>query len=298
MKRTILPLLLCAAMLTGCSGTTTSQAELPSLDSMIGEEPTQAVPSFTGQIYYATDHGTPDPALMKRWQADLEAKGHTWQADVLADVPAATDTVLVLNAPAEDITQQDVDALDALFEAGGHMLLVMPANEAPVRYKFLERVLETYCIQMDYDLVTDSAEGHSVADSGAILMNMIGTPEGMPLSAQAAAPPLLMDDVRSFSFFVSDNYGSIHMDAMLETYDTAVGTPCGGTEEDPETFENKTLMTMVYAYDDLRQNSSVVAVGSGDFLLDAGYDEALSAKPRDWVTASITWMIWLNNRSG
>ena len=295
-KRILIPLLLCAALLTGCSGNSQSEAELPPMDSLIQEEQPQAAPSYTGLIYYVTDHGTPDPAQMKRLQADLEAEGHTWQADVLAKVPAASDTILVLNAPAEDITEQDLKALDTFFDAGGHMLLLMPANDTQMRYKYLERALEEYCIRMDYDLVTDAAEGHSIKGTNAVLINSIPAPEGMSPGEAAYTAPLMMNDVRSFSFFYTEGYGSIHMDALLETDVTAVGTPFGGVEEDPETFEGKALMTMLYAYDDKRNNASVVAVGAADFLSDAKYDDTFSEKPRTWVTAAITWMVWLNNR--
>ena len=298
-KKTAFPLLLCMALLTGCSGTTQSDAELPPIDSLIAEEqPSQpeTAPTYTGRIYYASDHGTVAPGSMTRLQAELEAAGNTWQADALAAVPATSDTILLLNAPSEDITQADADALDAFFDAGGHLLLVMPANEAPVRYKYLERVLEEYCIRMDYDLVTDAAEGHSVKDTNAVLMQRIDLPEGMHMAESAYSTPLLMDNVRSFAFFYNEGYGSIKMDALLETDTTAVGTPCGGTEEDPEVFENMPLMTMLYAYDDKRLNSSVVAIGSGDFLTDVKYDEPLSEAPRTLLTSSIEWMIWLNNR--
>ena len=298
MKKTAIPLLLCLAMLTGCSSTP-SEAELPPIDSVISDEQgsqPETVPSYTGLIYYATDHGTPDPAEMTRLQQDLEAEGNTWQAGTLASVPAATDTVLVLNAPDEDITEADLTALDAFFDVGGHMLLLMPANEAPVRYKYLERALEEFCIRMDYDLVTDDAEGHSVSGTNAVLMTCIGTPEGMTVGEAAYTKPLLMDNVRSFAFFYNEGYGSIKMDALLETDTTAVGTPYGGTEEDPEVFENTPLITMLYARDDKRLNATIVAVGSGDFLTDVRYDDPLSETPRTWVTSAVEWMFWTNNR--
>ncbi|MCR4647055.1 MAG: hypothetical protein K5695_16880 [Oscillospiraceae bacterium] len=296
MKKLLIPLLLCAALLTGCSGNTQSEASLPDLDSMISEETQPAQKVYAGLIYYATDHGTVDAAGMTSWKAELETMGNTWKADALASVPAASDTILVLNAPTEDINQNDLNALDALFDAGGHMLLVLPANESEVRYKYLERALEEFCIRMDYDLVTDPAEGHMLEGSNAVLMSRIGTPDGMSLDEKYYSAPLMLDNTRSFSFFYNEGYGSIKMDGFLETDITAVGTPCGGTEDDPETFEGKALKTMLYARDEDRGNASVVALGSGSFLTDAKYSDALSEQPLGWVTATIPWMIWLNNR--
>ena len=296
MKKRLIPLLLCVAALTGCSGNTQSDASLPPLDSMIAEETQPATEkTYAGLIYYVTDHGTVDAAGMTSWKADLETMGNTWKSDVLASVPAASDTILVLNAPTEDITQNDLNALDALFDAGGHMLLVMPANASEVRYKYIERALEEFCIRMDYDLVTDPAEGHT-AENNAVLMTRIGTPDGMSLDEKYYSAPLMLDNARSFSFFYNEGYGSIKMDGFLETDITAIGTPCGGTEDDPETFEGTTLKTMLYARDEQRLNASVVAVGSGSFLTDAKYSDPLSEQPLGWVTATVPWMIWLNNR--
>ena len=72
MKNRLIPLLLCVAALTGCSGNSQSEAELPPMDSLIQEEQPQAAPSYTGLIYYVTDHGTPDPAQRFFFAEDLE----------------------------------------------------------------------------------------------------------------------------------------------------------------------------------------------------------------------------------
>lgn len=299
MKRKLIPLLLFAAILTGCSSEPVqSTVSLPPLETE--SSGSEAAPSseevteparLTGLIYYADDHGTRDPAQLSGFSAAMESTGRTWQTGSIADVPAAPDTLLVLDAPAEDITQSDLAAVDALLDAGGHMLLLLPANEAPVRYKFLERVLEDYSVRIDYDVVTDETPGRSSGGTGNVLMEQVAVPEDMSIPEDIAAKPLFLEDVRSFHFFYIDDYTYIRQDAILEAGSSAVGTPCGGIEDDPETFEGEQLMTMVWSRNQQRGNSSIVAIGADSFLADGSFDAGEPSPAAVYVMAAVNWLM-------
>lgn len=305
MKKKLLPLMLFCAILTGCSSeapqTTVSLPPLEPETEAAAESDAQSADETAAQseteqgglVYYVTDLGTQDPEQFTAFRANMSAH-YMWQNGELADVPAASDTLLVLNAPAEDLTQSDLDALDALFDAGGHMLLLMPASDAPLRYKYLERALEEFSVRMDYDCITDETDGRFSGQSTTVLMDKIGTPEGMYVDEALNAKPLFLSNARSFHFFYTDDYTNIRQDAMLETGAGAVGTPCGGTEEDPETFTGEQLMTMLWSRNNSRGNASIVAVGSNSFLMDGSFDHTEPSVA--WLLASVSWQIWNNNR--
>ncbi len=291
MKKKLISILLLAAMLTGCSSQTTVQTEREpeTLDAALSTEP--APVQISGLVYYITDHGTADPSDVSSFASQLQETGYTWETGSITDIPAAPDTVAVLNTPTEDITQADLDTLDSMLDAGGHILLLLPSSEEPVRFKYLERLLEEYCIQLDYDLVTETDPSRIYNDDDTfVYMEQIGTPDGMSVAQAVFDQPLYLRNARSFHFYYRDNYSAIKQDAMLESGTSAVGTPCGGTEDDPETFEEEQLITMLYSRNDQRLNSSIVTVGSADFLLDTYYHEPTSETIQAWVFAAVQWM--------
>lgn len=293
MKKKLISILLLTAMLTGCSSETTVQPEREpetlSTDAALSTE-TTAMP-ISGLVYYITDHGTAAPSAVSNFAAQLQETGYTWETGTITDIPAAQDTVAVLNTPTEDITQAELDALDSVLDAGGHVLLLLPSSEEPVRFKYMERLLEEYCIQLDYDLVTETDSSRTYNDNESfVFMEQIGTPDGMSIAQAISDQPLYLHNARSFHFYYRDNYSAIKHDAMLESGTSAVGTPCGGTQDDPETFEGEQLITMLYSRNDQRLNSSIVAVGSADFLLDTYYEEPTSEIMQTWIFAAVQWM--------
>lgn len=293
MTRKLIPILLLAVTLTGCSGQTTVQPETEpetlSTDTILSTEPVSA--AVSGLVYYITDHGTTDPTAVSRFAAQIQETGYTWETGTITDIPAAQDTVAVLNTPTEDITQEDLEMLDSVMDAGGHILLLLPSSEEPIRFKYLERLLEEYCIQLDYTRITETDSTRTYEDNEAfVLMEQIGTPDGMSVAAATFEQPLYLRNARSFHFYYRDNYSAIKHDALLESGTSAVGTPYGGVQDDPETFENEQLITMLYSRNDQRLNSSIVAVGSADFLLDTCYDEPTSDIMHTWIFAAVQWM--------
>lgn len=282
MKRRLLGIFACAALLLcGCSQTADeAQTSIPETLPPI-EEP--------ALMYYVTDHGTVDVSAVSQFQSAIEDKGYIFRADALSALSMDADAV-ILNAPREDLTAEEQQQLEAYMHTGGHLLLMMPADESDMRYKYLERFLEHYSIRMDYDRLAETDKSMMLdGDPQCMQIRQVHAPSGMTIEPATAEQPLYMQNVRSFHFVVQDNYSNLRMDAMLESSQTVIGEPCGGGFDDPERFENAALMTMLYSRDTQQNNAFVVCVGASDFLLDENYDAQTSQSAQDYVYAALDW---------
>lgn len=300
-SRLMMLLLLSAALLSGCSQTepqeTQSTPDSVSAENEPDPDPeaetvaeTQPATEMTAQtIYYVTDHNTTDPGEVSSFLADLTESGYLVETDRLSAFPTEAQ-LIILNTPQEDFTAEELAQLDSYMDEGGHILLLMPASEQEIRFRNLELLLEEFCLIMDYDIVQETQTQYTYPeDADYIQMSEIGLADGM--SVPDMQIPAFQRNVRSFSMMFADHYGGIRQDAMLRTNSTAVGLPCGGTEDDPETFEDMELTTMAFSRDERRANSAVAAVGSSDFLLDENYAAETSTRMKELVFSSVDWMV-------
>ena len=283
MRHTLFAILSAAVlMLCGCSQKPAEPEITETLPPMT-EAPQPAL------VYYVTDHGTAPTSQVTKFTAALEAQSCIVQADVFASLPTGADLV-VLNAPREDLTKEEAAQLDRYMDGGGHLLLLMPADETDTRYKYLELSLERYCIRMDYDRITETDKNRQQGGDPAFPeIRQVHAPEGMTIEPETAERPLYLHNCRSFHFENGENFHDLRCDAILETAVTAVGEPCGGIADDPLTFTNEQLMTMLYSRDTTHGNGFMVVSGASDFLLDENYDLDSSKSAQDYVFAAVGW---------
>ena len=254
-------LLLCSVMLTGCSQNTSE--EMPDIDALRQNSETAAETeqiteqTIPAEIYYLTDHGTQDSEELTKFRTQLETDGFIWNEGEISNIPTE-DSILIFNAPQEDITPEEFQILKEYKQAGGDMLLLLPASESETRYKFLNNFLETYCIQLDYDKITET-DNFRIKDD-AIRLNIISQP-----------------------------------DRMLQTAETVIGEPFGGVEDDPLTYENEKLNILVYSLDAVQNNTSVVVCGASDFLLDENFEKDTSHIAQEWIYSSLQWFTAYNS---
>lgn len=269
-------------MLCGCSQ---KSPETPVSETL----PPMTESSTPALVYYVTDHGTAPTGEITRFTAALEAQQCIVQADAFAALPTGADLV-ILNAPREDLTKEEAAQLDRYMDDGGHLLLLIPADETDTRYKYLERSLERYCIRMDYDRILETDKNRMQdGDPAFPEIRQVHAPEGMTIVPETAERPLYLHNCRSFHFETLENFHDLRLDAILETAVTAVGEPCGGVEDDPVTWENEQLMTMLYSRDTTHGNGFMVVSGAADFLLDENYDLTSSRSAQDYIFAAVGW---------
>ena len=283
MRRKLFAVLSAAVlMLCGCSQKPAESSVAETLPPMT-EAPKPAV------VYYVTDHGTAPLDKVTKFKAAVEAKNCLVQADAMAELPTGADLV-ILNAPREDLTKEEAAQLDRYMDDGGHLLLLIPADENDTRYKYLERSLERFCIRMDYDRIVETDKARMQGEDPTFPeIRQVHAPEGMTITDETAQRPLYLHNCRSFHFETGENFHDLRLDAILETAASAVGEPCGGVADDPLTFEHEQLMTMLFSRDTMHGNGFMVVGGASDFLLDENYDLTSSTSAQDYVLAAVGW---------
>lgn len=271
MKRKMTAFCAACCLLTGLAacGNTTTPPTASQEEAAATEATTEKI--FT-EICYVTGHGETDPANYSAFRTQLEADGFTWTEITLDAIPAEADA-LIISAPQEDITPEELAFLDEYMDTGGNVVMLHPASDKALRYKYLDRFMEEFCIVFDYDILSETDEGNYVGeDEHFIFTDLISYPDTMPLYGTAVGTgQSYLPNARSLYLTYAEHYGSVKMDVMLRTSETVVGTPYGGVEDDPLTYEETSLPVMAFARDDKRKNACVIAVGANEFLTDANY---------------------------
>lgn len=274
--------MLLTAMFGGCSNTGNPA------ESQV--QPTTETAIVSQNICYVSGNDTVDAAKLSSFRSQLEADGCNWSEKSLTELPEDTD-VVILNAPKQDLTKEEYEKLDAYADQGGHVLLLMPADDGNVRYKNLARFLEPYCMVLDYDRVRETDDTRMTeGDPYRIQGDFITRPNFMPVYSEIedTGKPIL-HNARSFYFIVHDLVSRVKQDAMIKSSATVIGEPFGGTEDDPVTYEGTSLNLMGYARDETRNNSAVVFVGANDFLNDENYAIPTSAYMVSLMHSTMGW---------
>ncbi len=291
--------LTCALLLAACTGCKENGTETSSPSAGTTQPATQpATEAAPGILGYVTGHGETDIAELDAFQAALEARNFTFGTVTLDALPPKMDA-LILSAPTGDFTKAELDVLDAYMDEGGQILMLLPASDAETRFKYLGQFLEEYCITLDYNLVTETNQGNMVRGEESFI---VGTPVTIPttmrLDAQASANAPFLQNARSFHLLSSSAYlgegtdfDSFLIDSIVQSGTTAVGTPFGGQEDDPETYEGQPLNLMLYSQNKDRNYSSVVCIGANQFLLDDQFDEETSSSMLGYVYSTLDWFM-------
>lgn len=293
MKRTTALFCAClmlTGMFAGCGNDTNTTAPTGSVDSAAETAaPTEPAP-VSRNLCYITGNGTTDAAELEKFREQLAADGFVWNESTFSDIPADADA-LILNAPTADLTRDEMNALNSYMDDGGHLLLLLPAYEEEIRFKYLAQFLEPYCLRFDYDRISETDASRMLdGDKFTIQTDYIGRPDNMPLYSSAQdAGIVYFHDARSFHFVYQDHFSTVKQDVMLKTAASVIGEPYGGQEDDPLTYEETALDVMGYARHEDKANASIVYVGAADFLSDDSYsaDNAAAA----WVHSALEWFV-------
>ncbi len=268
----------------GCSGNTA--------DSSVPETAAPTEPPVSKNLCYITGNGTIPSSQVQSFCAQLTSDGYTLSENVLTGIPADTDAV-IFNSPTQDLTKDELDALNAYMEDGGHLLLLLPAYEEEVRFKYLSQFLETYCLTFDYNRISETDSSRTVGDDPYYVQaDYITHPENMALysSAQDSGVAFL-ENARSFGSVYQEHFSRVHQDVILKTAASVIAEPYGGMEDDPITYEDTALDVMGYARHEEKANASVVYVGASSFLTDANYATEQAAGATAWVHSALSWFM-------
>ncbi|MBD5144262.1 MAG: hypothetical protein HDT22_11800 [Ruminococcus sp.] len=286
MKKILMACLLASIVLTGCSK---SNTDIPTSLEDESEQEQSETQSTTEPVprnlYYITSNHTQDISGLNAFVDKIKTDGYEFHEITISELPEDAEAV-IYNSPEEDMTSEEYAILDNYMNTGGHMLILLPASESETRYKYLGRLLEQFYIRLDYDLITDNANAQ---DNNYIQIQAINYPDRFVFTDNSMENGIVyLRNSRSFHHMPQGE--NTYYDSMLQSFETAIGTPWGGIQDDPETYEEENLPVMIYCREEERNNACLIAMGSSDFLLDENYEDTFAKSAQNWAYSAIDWL--------
>ncbi len=253
-------------------------------------------------IYFLQGHGEHDIAdfsTMTRNLANVNYKCHT--LNIMTDTQIPDDaSIIVIAAPQLDITDDEYDKLFAFTKKGGNIIMLMNPNNAKVSYKNISRIMESFCIGMNYDKIHESDSAKHKSNDPFTFQCELAPPSGDADQNDDLTTELkngekgglltFMPASRSFFSIYGENFSSCSVDSLIQTYTTAVSEPFGGTIEDPEEKTGHEMTVAMYSRDSLRDNAKIAVFGSAEFMTDDAYSSEFFIIPTFLFTSVISWM--------
>ncbi len=255
-----------------------------------GEQPT---------VYFLEGHGEKPLTEMTRMTTNLGNYNYGSGALNLTTAEAVPDDccILVIADPQFDLTDAEYQKIYAYTEKGGNVSLLIGPNDSKESFQNIQRLLNTYCIAMNYDRVSETDENRHSHDEPYAMMCDIAEPSGDSTEDLTSALLPTVNDLvtympysRSFYSTYGTNYGAMSMDIMIRTATTAQAEPWGGSQLDQDAVTGENLSLAMYSMDSQREGSKLTVFGSADFITDEGAASAYFINPLQLFLSTITWM--------
>ncbi len=285
-----LALCLITLPLVGCTESETeSLVDTLVIDSLTEDE-TDGTEEEPSQILFVTGHGETDIAYFQDVLAVIEELGFVvCSGEISSDL--SEYAVIFLVNPRADLSSVEYNTILGFCDEGGDVILLMESDESDTRYRYIEYLLDSFCLTLDYDILSESDSERCLGTDTEILLDIADYPSDMVLYSTAATEGTpYVSSARSVRMVYRDNYGSISVNVYLATATSAIGTPCGGIDEDPETYTSQLLDVMVSAQDESRLNATLLFIGAEDFLLDGVYDTTYTETTLSLLYSVLTWI--------
>jgi uncharacterized membrane-anchored protein YhcB (DUF1043 family) len=253
------------------------------------------VEGFTPTVYFLTGHGEKQLSQYTTFTTNLTNYNYDAQELNLSQVEAVPDdaAMILVAAPTADITDEEMERLNAYLDEGGNISLLMSPNGGSFAYTNLEKVMKDYGFYMDYDRVyeTDSS-CHISGDNTTILCELTeldDDSDAADLTSSLLNEGLYtyMPSSRSFRYF--DDNGRYTIASLITTYETAVGEAYGGISDDPED-ESGEMLLAAYSQANARNASKMTVFGNAEFLDDDHVTSETVIVPVYLYLSTISWM--------
>ncbi|MCQ2417533.1 MAG: GldG family protein [Oscillospiraceae bacterium] len=250
-------------------------------------------------VYFLTGHGETPLSEMSAMCANL--KNYNYGAEELnlttASAVPEDCCILIIANPLHDLTDGEYQKILDYTKTGGNINILLSPNKEKIAYYNLETLMNSYCIGMNYDEVTETNDNrHSHEDTYAMLCEMVPANDDAEenltaaLISEANSLPTYMPKSRSFYSIYNGNFSTCRQANLIQTDTTAISKPFGGISADPVTIEGEQATLAMFSVDTLRNDSKLIVFGSGDIITDAGTSEAYFINPLQLFLTSITWM--------
>lgn len=220
----------------------------------------------------------------------------------IADAVPEDAAIIIAAAPKTDIADSEKAKIESFMDRGGNLSLLMSPNDSDKNYDNLDDIMHRYGIGMEYNIIseTDSSK-HVSGNENQIMVNLVDvsslddenivdlTSSVIDLTNKISIPPF-MPASRSFYQYQSENISDLTVCPLIETYDSAVGTPYGGEDIDPDKIAGL-LYLAAYSKDRTRNDSKLVVMGNAEFIDDENFsDDDFVIVPVMLYLNTITWM--------
>lgn len=253
-------------------------------------------------VYFLTGHGEKTLAdNYTKFQKNLEDFNYKTKELNLATADAVPDdaAIIIVAAPKTDISDAEREKLEAFMDNGGNLSLLMSPNEKEIDYTNIENIMNQYGIRMDYNIVSETDSSKYVSgNKNEIMVKLVDSSAAQDenitdltsnLIDEASSLIPYMPASRSFYEVQNENRSNLTICPLIETYDSAVGTPYGGTEIDPDEVAG-ILYLAAYSQDKTRNDSKLVVMGNADFIDDENLQADYVIIPVMLYSRTITWM--------
>lgn len=254
-------------------------------------------------VYFLTGHG--EKSIEDDYtQFRKNLKNYNYDAKELnlttAEAVPEDAAIIIVAAPQTDITDAEKEKIEDFLDNGGNLSLLMSPNDKDFDYTNIEDIMAQYGIAMDYNIVSETDSSRHVAgDDKQIMVNLVDCSSNedtnvadltSELIEQASSIIPYMPASRSFYELSSvENRTDLTICPLIETYDSAIGKPYGGTAVDPDETAGY-LYLAAYSQDRARNDSKLVVMGNAEFIDDENVKDDYVIIPTMLYSRTITWM--------
>lgn len=279
------------------------------------------VENISPSVYFLTGHGEKSTdQYYTNFVKNLKNVNYKVGNLNLSSEDAVPDdaAIIIAAAPQTDITSAEKDKLNDYLDKGGNLSLLMSPNQSNEDYENLVSIMNDYCIGMDYNKIseTDSSR-HLSNDEYTVMVELVDVRENSADNQTGTASDLisgnlkldsdkitdltstLIDEMtayvpymppsRSFFDYNGENYSTLNICPLIQTYTTAKSNNFGGSSKD-EFVMDPPFYLSAYSEDPTRNDSKLVVMGNAEFIDDENLAEATTIVPLNLYLTTITWM--------
>lgn len=272
-------------------------------------------------VYFLTGHGEKSVSKYYTYfEKKLKNVGYkVGELNLSTEEAVPQDAVIIISAaPKTDITTAEMEKLNDFMDNGGNLSLLMSPNQSDEDYANLLEIMHQYCIGMDYNIITETDSSRKANnDESTISVELVDLREQQNSQGSGSIEDLVSGNLnlsnenltdltsevidsmtgiypymtasRSFFDYNGDNYSSLNICPLIQTYDTAESTRYGGNEK-VEYVMNPPFYLGAYSEDPTRNDSKLVVMGNAEFIDDEHSAEGYTLVPINLYLSTISWM--------
>lgn len=261
-------------------------------------------------VYFLNGHGEKVPENdYTTLTGNLINRNYSVEGLTLSIAESVPDdaAVVILAAPQSDLSNDELRKLEDYLENGGNVCFWMSPNPENVRYRNIEKILESFGIAMDYDIVKETDSNlHIQDDPYTYKCSVVSSEDEIDLTyeiiqayiANGAIP--FMSNARSFYQLMGTEDTSVQVGSLLRTVptsdllgndtSTAIGEVYGGDDPSAEDIKDEVLDLAMYSTSTLRNNAKIMVMGNAEFIDDVNVAQDYMIVPVNLMLSALSWM--------